>query len=108
MYSVFLTIINLYFYNLTKLLGQNIHVSNKNHTLFLFHHFCLAFTSTCLISSYPVLANFDKFWKGNLQDPAFMPKERAWCIPFSTLLIVASAFTSGSYNEHPHQCVIHL
>ena len=40
------------------------YISNKNHTLFIFHHFYLAVTSiTCRISSYPILANFDKFEK---------------------------------------------
>ena len=56
--NLFLQLLIIFFYNFTKLLGQN-----KNHTLFLFHNFCLAVAFTCLISSYPVLVNCDKFEK---------------------------------------------
>ena len=86
-------------------MGQNIQIKNINHTLFLFHHFCLA-----VASAYPVWANFEKFEKEtyDIRDPALMPIKNTMYTNLDTPHRSASAFTSNYYYAYPDRCEIHI
>ena len=71
----FLTIMNIFFYNFTKLLGQNIH---KSHFI-SFPSLLSSYLSDQFISSF---GKFGQIWKENLQDPMLMPKKEHGEYPF--------------------------